>query len=202
MNLLIIDDNPDQLFSLKIALRTKSYQVTTVGSGLAALRALDASDSKIDIVLTDYAMPEMTGLELLSEIQRRYPSLPVIIMTAYGKKETVIEAIHGGCAGYIEKPFTIEQLIPVLEKAGKTSRREFERIEMTGIILSLLERVNDQLTIIGGNAEIALLNLEEKRLDYVKNQLVRISELAHDIGTTTNTTLTTMQQYGYDRKKV
>lgn len=124
MNLLIIDDNPNQLYSLDIALKTKGHCVILAGSGTEALEKLHENESRIDVVLTDYAMPGMTGLELLCHIQKDYESLPVIMMTAYGKKELVIAALQNGCAGYVEKPFTLEELIPEIERVVSMAPRK------------------------------------------------------------------------------
>lgn len=110
---LIVDDKRVQLKTLRRGLRTRGYRVVEALSGREALEHLKKMIS-IDIVLTDYAMPEMNGIELLRKIRENNKTLPVIIMTAYGDKDLVIEAMHHQCTGFIEKPFDMDALLAVI----------------------------------------------------------------------------------------
>ena len=69
------------------------------------------NSGKVDLVITDYTMPEMNGVELLDKIRDKFKNIPVIIMTAFGDKEIVLEALGHGCSGFIDKPFTLDELI-------------------------------------------------------------------------------------------
>ncbi|MGD9082653.1 MAG: response regulator [Desulfobacterales bacterium] len=108
--ILVVDDKRVQLKTLRRGLRTKGYHVVEAINGKEALEHL-VKDSKIDIVLTDYAMPEMDGIELLKKIRENNKTIPVIIMTAYGDKNLVIEAMHHRCNGFIDKPFDMDELL-------------------------------------------------------------------------------------------
>ena len=108
--ILVVDDKRVQLKTLRRGLRTKGYQVVEAISGKEALDHL-VKHNKIDIVLTDYAMPEMNGIELLQKIRENNKTIPVIIMTAYGDKNLVIEAMHYQCNGFIDKPFDMDELL-------------------------------------------------------------------------------------------
>lgn len=108
--ILVVDDKRVQLKTLRRGLRTKGYQVVEAISGKQALDHL-VNYNQIDIVLTDYAMPEMNGIELLQKIRESNKSIPVIIMTAYGDKNLVIEAMHYRCNGFIDKPFDMDELL-------------------------------------------------------------------------------------------
>jgi DNA-binding NtrC family response regulator len=182
MNLLIIDDNPNQLYSLNIALKTRAHRVMMAVNGKEALEILQANHSRIDVVLTDYAMPGMSGLELLAHIQKNHAAIPVIIMTAYGKKELVMAALQHGCAGYVEKPFTLEQLMPEIERVIRKTHRKPLISELTEHIRAQVETVNDKLTVIAGEAEIAQMDLEKENWQGVKQELRDISLLALEIG--------------------
>lgn len=116
MDILIVDDEPVLIDSLTIGLRMKGYQIVQACSGQHALEQLDDTNINIDIVITDYMMPTMNGLELLLTIRGKRPLLPVIIMTGYTETELVIEALKNHCAGFIEKPFTPEQLAAEIER--------------------------------------------------------------------------------------
>jgi DNA-binding NtrC family response regulator len=113
--ILVVDDKRVQLKTLRRGLRTRGYQVVEAISGKEALDHL-VKDNKIDIVLTDYAMPEMNGIELLQKIRKNNRTIPVIIMTAYGDKSLVIEAMHHRCNGFIDKPFDMDELFEEIKK--------------------------------------------------------------------------------------
>jgi DNA-binding NtrC family response regulator len=113
--ILIVDDKNVQLKTLRRALRTRGYQVIEAMTGTQALDHIGKNET-IDIVLTDYAMPEMNGIELLQMIRKTKKILPVIIMTAYGDKDLVSEALHYRCNGFIDKPFNIDELLDVINK--------------------------------------------------------------------------------------
>lgn len=117
MKLLIVDDNPNQLYSLETALKTKGHSVICATSGEEGLRRLTKNISQIDAVLTDYAMPGMTGMELLTHVQRAHQHLPVIMMTGNLKRKLVNEAVRNGCRGLVEKPFTLDELMKKIEDA-------------------------------------------------------------------------------------
>ena len=110
MNILIVDDEQTMLETLRRGLRTKGFKVFEAKNGMAALNILE-QNSQINLVLTDYAMGGMNGIELLTEIRKQKKNIPVIIMTAYGDKELVIEAMRRQCDGFIDKPFTLDDLI-------------------------------------------------------------------------------------------
>jgi DNA-binding NtrC family response regulator len=116
MNILVVDDEVVQLESLNRGLRSKGCRVLKVLSAREALDLLDKDAGSIDMIITDYAMPLMNGLELLDDVRRNHGDLPVIMMTAYGCKDLVIEALHHQCSGFIEKPFTLDQLMHEIER--------------------------------------------------------------------------------------
>lgn len=113
--ILVVDDKRVQLKTLKRGLRTRGYRVVEAISGKQALDHL-GKDERIDIVLTDYTMPEMNGIELLQKIRETNKTIPVIIMTAYGDKDLVVEAMHFRCNGFIDKPFDMDELLAIIHK--------------------------------------------------------------------------------------
>ena len=119
MNILVVDDEKVQIETLRRALRSRGYKVFEAFSAEDALRQLDIADCGIGLVLTDYVMPGNNGIELLKEIRSKHGKLPVIIMTAYGEKGMLIEALHNRCDGFMEKPFNVDQLINEIERVMK-----------------------------------------------------------------------------------
>jgi DNA-binding NtrC family response regulator len=116
MNILVVDNEEVQIETLKRALRSKGYQVLKALNAIEALEQLNAMTYRIDMVLTDYVMPGKDGIELLKKIREIHGELPVIIMTAYGEKGMLIDAIRNRCDGFIEKPFNVDQLINEIER--------------------------------------------------------------------------------------
>jgi len=114
MKILIVDDEKTMIETLRRGLRTRGFQVFDAPNGMDALAFLGA-DNEVDMVITDYAMPRMDGMELLKEI-RRTSDVPVILMTAYGDKDVVVEAMKNRCSGFIDKPFTLENLLEEIDR--------------------------------------------------------------------------------------
>src|SRR5690349_20056505 len=103
---LVVDDEPSMRQMLAIALRREGYQVMTVEDGPGALAALE--EGQVDVLVTDVRMPDFSGVDLLREAKRIDPGLSVIMMTAYGSKETVLEALRLGATDYVEKTHNLK----------------------------------------------------------------------------------------------
>src|SRR5512134_195147 len=99
--ILVMDDEKSMCQFLSIMLRKEGYEITTVSSGKKAVEEI--SSSRFDVVLTDIKMAGMDGMEVLREIKRVDPTMPVIIMTAYASQKTAIEAVNQGAFHYLIK---------------------------------------------------------------------------------------------------
>jgi len=115
---LVVDDEINMLFILEAMLKQEGYDVVTAPDGIAAFDLLKAED--VAVVVTDLKMPRLDGLGLLNRIEKQFPSLPVIMITAHGTVATAVEAIKQGAFDYITKPFDQEDLKNVVRKAFKT----------------------------------------------------------------------------------
>ena len=104
--ILVIDDDAVACEFLQEALSREGYEVASFTS---ALLALEEDLSGYDLLMSDIRMPDMDGLQFLSAVQKKWPDLPVILMTAYGSLETTMEAISLGAWDYISKPFSPEE---------------------------------------------------------------------------------------------
>ena len=128
--ILIVDDEDGMRRLLGRVLTREGYDVTTVGSGADALRQV--SRERFDLVVTDIKMPEMDGLELLKELKDYEPSLPIIVMTAYGTVENAVQALRLGAYDYIAKPFETAELQFRLQRI--IERRHLEEFcELLGV---------------------------------------------------------------------
>ena len=114
--ILVVDDEIDMLMLLKRSLAADlNCRVETAPSGEAALQLLGRIH--FDLVLADIRMPGMNGLELLELIKRDNPDQTVVMMTAFGRIETAVQAMKIGAFDFVTKPFDHETLIVRLEKA-------------------------------------------------------------------------------------
>ena len=112
---LIADDDSEILRVLKIGLQSKGYEVATAQDGRAALLVIEQHNPAL--VFLDIEMPKVTGIEVLKHIRKEHPTLPVVIMTAYGTIARAVEAMKEGATDFLAKPFEIEQLALMTDKA-------------------------------------------------------------------------------------
>src|ERR1700730_3661133 len=114
--LLIVDDEKHIRAHLTTFFESSGHQVTAADSGPQALALLARQDG-FDLVLTDYRMAEMNGLELLQQLRRQLPGAAVILMTAYATVESAVAAMKAGAFDYVTKPFTLDQIGHAVERA-------------------------------------------------------------------------------------
>jgi len=119
MRILVVDDfHTMRRIVINLLKQLGFSNVVEAGDGKEALEKVHSD--KIDLVVSDWNMPNMTGIEFLKELRadERYKSLPFIMVTAEGKKENVIAAVHAGVSNYVVKPFNAatlkEKLIKVV----------------------------------------------------------------------------------------
>ncbi len=112
-HILVIDDDAVACEFLQEALSREGYEVVSFTS---AAQALQEELSGYDLLMSDIRMPGMDGLQFLSAVQKKWPDLPVILMTAYGSLETTMEAISMGAWDYISKPFSPEECRAIVKK--------------------------------------------------------------------------------------
>ncbi len=112
--ILVVDDEPDMRIALTHALSHSGYSVESASSGLEALEKFEAD--KFSLIITDVKMPGMSGIEVLGEVRKRSPKIPVILITAYGTINNAVEAMQEGASDYILKPFSTEILEAAIKK--------------------------------------------------------------------------------------
>jgi len=154
---LVVDDEPSIRQMLSFALRREGYDVTTAESGRAAVAMLEEAD--VDVLVTDVRMPEMSGVALLSEAKRIDPALSVIVMTAYGSKETVLDALRLGATDYVEKTPNLKDELSVRIRKELDRRR----LQQENVLLKRTLKTSHQFSNIIGSSEpmIAIFQLIE-----------------------------------------
>ncbi|HEU4365499.1 MAG TPA: sigma-54 dependent transcriptional regulator [Candidatus Krumholzibacteria bacterium] len=130
--ILIIDDDESIRKVLGYMLEEAGYRVEKAASAEEGLRALAAR--RPDLVLSDIKMPRKDGIELLGEIKAADPSLPVIILTAFGSVETAVEAMKRGASDYLTKPISRDDLTMTVAKTLKLHRLEAENADLRDTI--------------------------------------------------------------------
>ncbi len=133
--ILIVDDEKNYLVVLEALLGPEGYETRTADNARDGLRLVQEVD--LDLVITDMKMPGMSGMELLEEVKKIKPEVPVIMMTAYGTIEMAVEAMRKQAYDYITKPFQNEELKLTIKKALENHRliKENRRLSQ-----ALLER--------------------------------------------------------------
>ena len=118
--ILILDDEKNYLLVLEALLSDAGYAVTPINDPEMAVSYLE--EAEVDVVITDMKMPKMSGLEVLQHVKRNSPSIPVLIMTAFGSIESAVEVMKYGAFDYITKPFANDELLLSVHNAVELSR--------------------------------------------------------------------------------
>ncbi len=126
MKIIVVDDDDIIRAALCDYLSREGYGCTVVPSGEAALATL--AREKAEVVITDYNMLGMNGIELLKVLRAQHPQTQVIIMTGFADTENAIAALNNGAYAYFRKPLNLEELRVVLERivAEKSAEKSAE----------------------------------------------------------------------------
>ncbi|MFC1753695.1 sigma-54-dependent transcriptional regulator [Thermoproteota archaeon] len=160
MTLLIIDDEEKLCQAIKRLFRNDPFDVVCAidgKEGLVKLRELNP-----EVVITDYNMPNMTGLEFIKAAKALYPEIPIIVLTAYGDKPTSVRFLKEGAFRYLEKPFDLEELKLTVEAA----RKRFSLIKENEKLQNLLDLQEEFPTIVGESQAM-------KELSYLIEQVAK-----------------------------
>lgn len=117
--ILLVEDEVNVLDMTRMMLARAGHDVVGVPSGAEALAVLEAEGASVsfDVVLTDYRLNDLTGLDVLHAVRGRDSSVQVLLVTAYATTQTAVEAMRDGAFDYIEKPFKRADLLALIEKA-------------------------------------------------------------------------------------
>lgn len=122
LRVMLVEDQPDTSKMVKnMLLEIGVTQVFTSPDGQKAIEFMDSADDFVDLIMCDWNMPRVTGIELLRQLRTVYPALPFIMVTARGDMESVIVAKEAGVTGFIRKPFSLDELKQKLLKTMQKS---------------------------------------------------------------------------------
>ncbi|HEY6837649.1 MAG TPA: ATP-binding protein [Geobacteraceae bacterium] len=174
--ILVVDDDSQILELLTSVLEKKGYCVAGAGSARDALTRLENSPDAIDVALSDVRLPEMSGIELLEQLHRIRPELPVILMTAFADLKVTEQAIKKHAFDFITKPITFDDLLASVAKAVEH--------------VTLLELEKDYLVAleetVGKKSRQLLMEHEEREhlfrlVESIKNEWVRTMDCIGDM---------------------
>ena len=148
VSILIIDDEEDMLNASRKILDAHGYSVLTASDGKKALKILQLQ--KFDVILCDLLMPELDGIQLMEELKKNDDHTPFILLSAYGTIDRAVAAIKAGAFDFIEKPFDMQHINLVIEKALR-HRNLYE--ERNNLIKQLQEKYKFD-NIIGNCTDI------------------------------------------------
>lgn len=174
--ILVVDDvASDRELMRAVLTKNRSWEVATAEDGTDALAAL--ADFLPDVVITDLAMPQMDGFELVAALRQRYPYLPVILVTAKGSEEIAIRALREGAASYVPKRVmpgnlveTVESVLDLAHKQRGEARLmafirrherhlEFEVQNDRDLLAPLVNYLQDNIVEVGTCSEAECLQV-------------------------------------------
>lgn len=116
---MVVDDELNMRLVLNAMIKKEGYEVALASDGRQALKMLQ--EGSYAAIITDLKMPHLDGMDLLFHVERDYPNIPVIMITAYGTIATAVDALKKGAFDYITKPFEQDELMGVIRKATKAN---------------------------------------------------------------------------------
>src|SRR5882724_13719859 len=161
--ILIVDDEPSNRKILGQELVHKGFAVDTARGGKEALAKIESAAP--DLVILDYMMPDMSGLDVLKELRKKGNDTPVIMITAYGSVERAVEVMKAGAYDFITRPFDPDHIELVVRKAieRQTLKREVE---------VLAEESRDRYHLIVGESQKMKLAVDMAKKAAASNSTV------------------------------
>ncbi len=153
-SILVVDDESEIREGLELLLTSEGYSVTSAETGESGLAKLE--EHPFDLLLLDVSLPDRNGLDLLKEIKRRDPHIPVVLITAYGSIEMARTAFKSGAMDYITKPWSNDELLAQVAQAVESRRLREENVQLKR---ALKQRFNFPNIIGKGEKMLTLLDL-------------------------------------------
>ncbi len=119
--ILIIEDDDEMRSLLKDFIEEEGYEADSVEKGTYAFRKL--MKESFDLIITDIRMPGYSGLEILPELKRLQPGIPIVVITAFGSEEVYRKALSRGANAYLEKPIHFHKLKELIQKIISTKEK-------------------------------------------------------------------------------
>jgi signal transduction histidine kinase len=171
IRILVADDDPDIVFGLSERLRWLGHDVVTANDGQAALAAVESH--ALDLALLDVSMPQLNGIEALKCIRKRWPNLPVVVVTAYGTIRLAVEAMKEGAVDFITKPFEPGQIDLIV---ATTVERMDRRVEMNQLMGEITHDVKNLLMPLVAGTDLLAVEIDDLFKNLPKKEAVRAEQ--------------------------
>ncbi|MCM0667155.1 response regulator transcription factor [Flavobacterium tyrosinilyticum] len=174
MHILIVEDEVGIVQFLKQGLQEEGYQITTAADGSKGFELVQ--EQKFDLILLDWMLPKINGLDLCKAIRIKDHTTPIIFLTAKDTVQETIEGLKAGANDYIKKPFSFEELVERV-KVHFRNKQQTETLTLGNITMDLARHI-----VLKGNEEISLTQREFELLAYLiqhkgkvctRNQILR-----------------------------
>ncbi len=185
-HILVVDDDPDLLFLVAHGVKSLSpdYQVNTANSAAGALEQVQKQN--FDLVVTDFMMPDMTGLELVPKVREKSPNTQFVLMTAHHDTKRIHSNIKEmGLAGFVGKPFVLADLLSIIQRVVTETSVTSEQVQNN--VASLKESIDKQLRELWQQTEarsVVLVNTNGNVIHRVgSDDMAIVSRLAGFVST-------------------
>ncbi|KAF2326774.1 response regulator transcription factor [Flavobacterium ginsenosidimutans] len=174
MHILIVEDELGIVQFLKQGLQEEGYQITTASDGSKGFELVQ--EQKFDLILLDWMLPKINGLDLCKAIRVKDQTTPIIFLTAKDTVQETIEGLKAGANDYIKKPFSFEELVERV-KVHFRNKNQTESLTLGNITMDLSKHI-----VLKGEEEISLTQREFELLAYLiqnkgkvctRNQILR-----------------------------
>ncbi len=160
MEILIAEDEIQLANTLRKSFAEEGHHIMTASDGKEALRLIN--EVQFDVVLLDWIMPHLSGVEVLQKIRQSNNHVPIILLTALTQVSSTIEALNLGADDYITKPFSFEELIARINAVLRRYNQSTDLLYFDGLILNIHDRVVET----NRNTSIKITDREFELLKY------------------------------------
>lgn len=185
--ILIVDDDT---FSLKVVskrLQANGYDVETAQSGPECLELV--AQSEFDLIIMDYVMPGMSGIEVVEIIRKDKNSfeLPIIMLTSKNSSDNLVESLKRGANDYLTKPVNIDiavariKLHINLKELNTQNMQQKQAVTIATLITTLNHEINNPLAIALGHLNLGFERMTPERFEKVVKALYRIADLVKEV---------------------
>jgi PAS domain S-box-containing protein len=154
--ILVVDDDPGTCQTIGDVLRLRGYSTKIANRGGSALETL--SGRGVDLAILDIQLPDVSGLELLQSLKKSSPSTEVIIITGHASVPTAVQAIDGSAFAYLTKPFEMDNLLSIVDKALGKQRLERVLRESKESYRLVTEHIQDAILLLDLEGRVVFTN--------------------------------------------
>ncbi len=158
MRIMIIDDDQGHLTSLEDALSLNDYDVQAFLNPIEAVEVYKSEN--FDVVITDYKMPQMDGIQVLKAVKKFNPDAYVLIMTGFANKDNAIDAVNHGAYFFFRKPIDLRRVYSTLEKIENEIRERREELSLIAFakeykklkgLLQSFDQIKNEISTLHGD---------------------------------------------------